>query len=77
MKWTKIDQKTGEVAKRGCGSFMPHDYIAGNFRIINNEWREKKFGWILTANGKEIGRFNTLKEAKKRAEDILPLAEWI
>ena len=77
MKWTKINQRTGEVFKRGCNSFEPHDYIAENFRIINNEWKERKLGWILTCNGREIARFNTLKEAKVRAEEIQPLAEWI
>ena len=77
MKWTKIDQRTGEVVKRGCGSFEPHDYICGAFRIINNEWKERKLGWHLTCNGNEIGRFNTLKEAKTRAEELEPLAEWI
>lgn len=77
MKWTKIDQKTGEPAKRGCNSFIPHDYIAGRFRIINNTWSETKLGWVLTCNDHEIGRFNTLKEAKARAEDVEPLAEFI
>lgn len=77
MKWTKIDQKTGEPAKRNCNSFMPHDYISGGFRIINNEWFSRKLGWILTYNGKEVGRFNTLKEAKTRAEEIEPLADFI
>lgn len=77
MKWTKIDQKTGEPAKRGVNSFMPHDYIAGAFRIINNEWKEAKLGWILTCNGHEIERFNTLKAAKARAEELEPLSEFI
>ena len=77
MKWTKIDQRTGEVAKRGCGSFCPHDYISGSFRIINHEWMENKLGWILTCNGHEIGRFNTLKEAKARAEAVESLAYFI
>lgn len=77
MKWIKIDQKTGEVFKRGCNSFMPHDYISGRFRIINNEWKERTLGWILTCNGREIERFNTLKQAKARAEEIEPLAEFI
>ena len=77
MKWTKIDQKTGEPMKKGCNQLMPHDYVSEDFRIINNSWRETKLGWILMKENKEIGRFNTLKEAKKRAEEILPLAEWI
>ena len=77
MKWTKINQKTGEVFKKGCNSLMPHDYISGCFRIVNNSFTESKLGWILTKDGKEIARFNTLKEAKTRAEQILPLAEWI
>lgn len=77
MKWTKINQRTGEVFKRGCNSFEPHDYIAGNFRIINNEWLVRKQGWILQANGREIGRFDTLKQAKTRAEELESLAEWI
>ena len=68
MKWTKIDQKTGEPMKKGCNQFMPHDYVSEDFRIINNEWRESRNGWILTRNGEEVGRFNTLKEAKMAAE---------
>ena len=77
MKWTKIDQRTGEPAKRGCNSFMPHDHVSGNFKIINNSWSERKLGWHLTCNGREIARFNTLKEAKAKAEELEPLAEFI
>ena len=77
MKWEKIDQRTGEIVKRGCGSFETHDYVSGRFRIINNEWKERKLGWILTCNGNEVGRFNTLKEAKARAEEVQPLEEFI
>lgn len=76
MKWTKIDQRTGEPMKKGCNQFMPHDYVAGDFRIINKAWMEPN-GWILTCNGTEIGRFKTLKEAKAKAEGLEPLAEWI
>ena len=54
--------------KKGCNQFMPHDYVSEDFRIINNEWRESRNGWILTRNGEEVGRFNTLKEAKMAAE---------
>ena len=72
MKWIKIDQKTGEPIKRCCNSFMPHDYIADNFRIINNSWSDTKSGWILTKDGEELGRFNTLKEAKAKSEEMRP-----
>ena len=77
MKWIKIDQRTGEVAKRGRGSFSPHDYISGSFRIINKSWEERKLGYILTCNGNEVAKFDTLKQAKARAEAIEPLAEYI
>lgn len=70
MKWTKIDKRTGEPMKRGCNQLMAHDYIAGYFRIINNSWIETKLGWILTKDGEEIGRFNTLKQAKAKAEEL-------
>lgn len=70
MKWTKIYQRTGEPMKKGCNQLMAHDYIAGNFRIINNAWKENKLGWILTKDGEEIGRFNTLKQAKEKAEEV-------
>ena len=76
MKWTKVDQKTGKPMKNG-NSFCPHDYVSGCFKIINNDWLVRKQGWILQANGNEIGRFDTLKEAKARAEAVEPLAEWI
>ena len=71
MKWTKVNQRTGEIFKRGCNSFEPHDYISEKFRIINNEWKETKLGWILTRDGEEVGRFNTLKEAKAKAEETI------
>lgn len=70
MKWTKIDQKTGEQAKRSFNSFMPHDYIAQDFRIINNSFTERKNAWILTRAGNTIGRFDTLKQAKTAAKNI-------
>ena len=77
MKWTKVDQRTGEPMKKGYNQFMPHDYVADHFKIINRSWCETKLGWILTVNGREIERFNTLKEAKARAEALEPLAEFI
>lgn len=70
MNWTKIDQRTGKPAKRNCNSFMPHDYIAQDFRIINNSFSERKGAWILTKAGNTIGRFDTLKQAKTTAENI-------
>ena len=68
MKWTKINQKTGEPAKRNCNSYMPHDYIAENYRIINNSFSLRKLAWTLTKDGKEIGKFDSLKQAKSFAE---------
>lgn len=76
MKWTKINPITNEPVKRGVNGFFENDYISENFRIINKSWSEK-MGWILTCNGHEIGRFKTLKEAKARADGLLPLAEFI
>ena len=77
IKWIKIDQKTGEPMKKGVNQLMPHDYISGAFRIINNSWKESRKGWVLTCNGHEVGRFDTLKQAKARAEEVEPLSEWI
>lgn len=69
MKWTKVDKRTGEPMKNGA-SFEPHDYVSGNFKIINNEFIERKLGWILTKDGEEVKRFNRLKEAKLYAEEL-------
>lgn len=78
MKWTKINPETNEPVKKGVNGFFPNDYISGNFRIINNSWSEK-MGWILisTNTNQELGRYSTLKAAKARAEEVLPLAEFI
>lgn len=76
MKWTKVNCKTGEP----CGSGFWHDYECGNFKILNNEFWDKtrnRTDWTLTANGKEIGTFKRLKDAKKRAEELESLSEWI
>ena len=70
MKWVKIDQKTGKPAQRNRNSFMPHDYTAEDFRIINKSFSERKGAWILTRAGNTIGRFDTLKQAKTAAENI-------
>jgi len=42
MKWKKINQETGESAQRNCNSFVPHDYIINNYRIINNSFSLRK-----------------------------------
>lgn len=68
MKWNKINQRTGEPAKKNCYSFEPHDYVSGEYRIINNSFSLAKNAWTLTKNGTEIRKFNTLKEAKNFAE---------
>ena len=71
IKWRKINQKTGEPAKRNCHSFEPHDYIAdeAHLKIINFSLRRD--GWTLTTlKGSEIGKFNTLKAAKAYAETL-------
>ena len=70
MKWIKIDQRTGEPAKRNCNSYMPHDYIAEDFRIINKSFTERKGAWILSRAGNTIGRYDTLKQAKTAAENM-------
>jgi len=69
MKWTKINQRTGEPARRNCNSFEPHDYIAEDYKIINKSWTNE--GWILTKAGVEIETFKTLKSAKAFAEENL------
>lgn len=69
MKWIKVDQRTGEPVKRTGGQFMQHDYVSGNFKIINNSFMERKLAWVLTCNGNEVGRFDTLKQAKASAEE--------
>lgn len=69
MKWQKINKRTGEPAKRNCNSFEAHDYISGDFRIVNESFRYKKGGWLLKKNGEEIGRFDSLKAAKEYAEN--------
>lgn len=70
MKWIKIDKKTNKPVERGCNSFMPNDYICGEYRIINNSFSVRKNAWTLTKAGKEIGKYNTLKMAKATAEEI-------
>ena len=73
IKWRKIDQKTGEPAKRNCHSFEPHDYIAdeAHLKIINNSFSLRKGGWTLTTlKGTEIDKFDTLKAAKAYTETL-------
>jgi len=70
MKWTKINQETGEPAQKNCNSFMPHDYTSGNFRIVNNSFSLRKNAWTLTKNNAEINKFNSLKQAKQFAESL-------
>lgn len=70
MKWTKVDPRTGEPMKRSVNQFEPHDYMAEGFKIINKSWIECTNGWILTKDGTEVGRFNTLKAAKAKAEEM-------
>lgn len=72
MKWIKVNQITGEPAKKG-NSFEPHDYVSyeEGFRIVNNSFIERKNPWVLTTmEGKELGRFGTLKSAKAHAESL-------
>lgn len=41
------------------------------FRIVNNSFIERKNPWVLTTmEGKELGRFGTLKSAKAHAEAL-------
>lgn len=68
MKWKKINQRTGEPARRGNYSFEPHDYVYENYRIINNSFHLRKKAWTLTKDGKEVDKFDTLKAAKIYAE---------
>ena len=73
IKWVKVDQKTGERAKRGCNSLMPHDYvaIAEHLRIENHSFAKRKGAWVLTTHkGSVIEKFDTLKAAKAYAETL-------
>ena len=73
MKWIKVNQITGEPAKKG-NSFEPHDYVCyeEGFRIINNSFIVRKKAWVLTnLDGTVLGRFDTLKRAKAYAESLI------
>lgn len=73
IKWRKVDKRTGEPAKRNCGSFMPHDYVSedAHLKIINNSfWETKNCCVLTTLKGTEIEKFNTLKAAKAYAETL-------
>lgn len=69
MKWIKVDQRTGEPVKSTGYNFTQHDYVSGNYKIINRSFFERKGAWTLTENGEEIGRYDTLKQAKASAEE--------
>lgn len=74
IKWTKINRETGEPVKRGCNSFMPHDYLAkeANLIIRNFSFSRRKGAWELTTlKGSVIEKFDTLKAAKAYAETIV------
>lgn len=60
MKWTKVDHRTGEPIK-GSGWYIC-DYVCGEYKAVSDDGR-----WILTKNGKIIGRYKTLKQAKSEA----------
>ncbi len=73
MKWIKVNQITGEPAKKKGNSFEPHDYVCyeERFRIVNNSFIDRKKAWALTTlEGTELGRFDTLRSAKAEAEDL-------
>ena len=73
IKWTKIDRETGEPAKRGHHSFMPHDYLAKDAHLIikNFSFSRRKGAWELTTlKGSVIEKFDTLKDAKAYAETL-------
>lgn len=71
MKWIKVNQITGEPAKKG-NSFEPHDYVCyeERFRIVNSSIDRKKVWVLTTLEGTELGRFDTLRSAKAEAEDL-------
>lgn len=74
MKWIKVNQVTGEPMEKGNNSFEPHDYVCyeEGFRIINNSFVVRKKAWVLvTFEGRELGRFDTLKSAKLKAEELM------
>ena len=73
IKWTKVDRETGEPVKRGCNSFMPHDYLAKDAHMIikNFSFSRRKDAWELTTlKGSVIEKFDTLKAAKAYAETL-------
>lgn len=73
MKWIKVDQITGEPMKKS-NSFEAHDYVCfeERLRIVNNSFIVRKKAWVLTTlEGKELGRFDTLKSAKAESEFIV------
>lgn len=69
LKWNKVDKK-GKPMVKGHSGFEPHDYVSdkGDFKIINNSFFERQNAWVLTQHGNNVASFNTLKEAKARAE---------
>ena len=75
LKWTKVDQRTGEPAKRNCNSFEPHDYVSDDERldmkIINHSFVRRKGAWeLVTKKGTQLAVFDTLKAAKAYAETL-------
>ena len=73
IKWTKVDATTWEPAKRGTGSFMPHDYLAKDAHLVikNFSFSRRKAAWELTTlKGSVIEKFDTLKAAKAYAETL-------
>jgi hypothetical protein len=71
MKWKKVDHNSGQEIAHNSGWHIP-DYVSGNFRIINNSG-----SYTTTCNGHAVGTYNTLREAKARAEALEPLADFI
>ena len=65
MKWIKIDHYTGKPVAHNSGWHIV-DYVSGDFKIT--QWENgKRMLWL---NGKNKGTFNTLRDAKSRAEEI-------
>ena len=65
MKWIKTDRYTGKPIAHNSGWHIV-DYISGDFKITQLANRKM----MLLLNGKNKGTFNTLRDAKSRAEEL-------
>lgn len=68
MNWEKIDHFTGEPYKKDqSGAWRIVDYICGGYKIQHMFDGHRS----VTFNGRELGRFKTLKAAKSFVEETI------